>query len=182
MDFSWEMLEQVLPFGEMGHQISQCSAMHVARDGERRVRWQTTLQYIARMTLMMMNLELASWSRQHQTSSHRRKKASHIIMENVLFSGQNFRKMGDADTSNRSSLGSAISYSESCAPYGDVDASEMSGQSSQCLLCCCLTKWIMCLSYFVCECDWIQFRLVIGRNVGSTLLGALSMKFLLDWG
>jgi len=69
-----------------------------------------------------------------------KKKASHIIMENVPFSGQNFRKMGDADTSNRSSLGSAISYSESCAPYGDVDASEMSGQSSQCLLCCCLTK------------------------------------------
>ena len=69
-----------------------------------------------------------------------KKKASHVIMENVLFSGQNFRKMGDADTSNRSSLGSAISYSESCAPYGDVDASEMSGQSSQCLLCCCLTK------------------------------------------
>ncbi|KAG2573008.1 GATA transcription factor 26-like isoform X2 [Panicum virgatum] len=58
-----------------------------------------------------------------------KKKASHIIMENVPFSGQNFRKMGDADTSNRSSLGSAISYSESCAPYGDVDASEMSGSA-----------------------------------------------------
>jgi len=60
MDFSWEMLGRVLPFGKMGHQIRQCSAMHVAQDGRRRVRWQTTLQYIARMTLMMMNLELAS--------------------------------------------------------------------------------------------------------------------------
>jgi hypothetical protein len=60
MDFSWEILEQALLFGEMGHLISQCSAMHVAQDGERRVHWQTTPQCIAKMTLMMMNLELAS--------------------------------------------------------------------------------------------------------------------------
>jgi len=31
MDFSWEMLGQVLPFGKMGDQIRQCSAMHVAQ-------------------------------------------------------------------------------------------------------------------------------------------------------
>ncbi|ONM15346.1 GATA transcription factor 26 [Zea mays] len=46
--------------GEMGHQISRCSAMHVARDGEQRVHWQTTLQCIARTILMTMNPELAS--------------------------------------------------------------------------------------------------------------------------
>ncbi|XP_062226312.1 GATA transcription factor 26-like isoform X2 [Phragmites australis] len=52
-----------------------------------------------------------------------KKKPDHIIMENEPFSGQNFRKMGDADPSNRSSSGSAVSYSESCAPYGVADAS-----------------------------------------------------------
>ncbi|OEL25153.1 GATA transcription factor 26 [Dichanthelium oligosanthes] len=58
-----------------------------------------------------------------------KKKPNHIIMENGPFSGQNFRKMGDADPSNRSSSGSAVSYSESCAPYGAVDASEMTGSA-----------------------------------------------------
>lgn len=57
-----------------------------------------------------------------------KKKPSHSIMENEPFSDQNFRKMGDVDPSNRTSSGSAVSYSESCAPYGTVDASEMTGQ------------------------------------------------------
>ncbi|CAL5026699.1 unnamed protein product [Urochloa decumbens] len=60
--------------------------------------------------------------------SHKR-KASHMVMENGPFSGQNFQKMGDADPSNRSSYGSAISYSESHAAYCSVDASEMSGSA-----------------------------------------------------
>ncbi|KAL6652296.1 hypothetical protein ACP70R_011221 [Stipagrostis hirtigluma subsp. patula] len=54
-----------------------------------------------------------------------KKKPSHVTMETELFSGQNFRKMGDADPSNRSSSGSAVSYSESCAPYGAIEASEI---------------------------------------------------------
>ena len=57
-----------------------------------------------------------------------KKKPNHIIMENGPFSGQNFRKMGDVDQSYRSSSGSAVSYSGSCAPYGAADASEMTGQ------------------------------------------------------
>uniref|UniRef100_A0A0A9DBB7 Uncharacterized protein n=1 Tax=Arundo donax TaxID=35708 RepID=A0A0A9DBB7_ARUDO len=58
-----------------------------------------------------------------------KKRPNHIIMENEPFSGQNFRKMGDADPCNRSSSGSALSYSESCAPYGAADASEMTGSA-----------------------------------------------------
>ncbi|KAM3369048.1 hypothetical protein ACQJBY_017122 [Aegilops geniculata] len=57
-----------------------------------------------------------------------KKKPSHNIRENGAFSDQNFWKMGDADPS-RSSSGSALSYSESCAPYGSADASEMTGSA-----------------------------------------------------
>ncbi|CAN6249573.1 unnamed protein product [Urochloa humidicola] len=62
-------------------------------------------------------------------SKSQKKKPNHIIMENGPFSCQNFRKMGDADPSNRSSSGSAVSYSESCGPYGAADASEMTGSA-----------------------------------------------------
>jgi hypothetical protein len=58
-----------------------------------------------------------------------KKKPSHSIRENEPFSDQNFWKMGDTDPS-RSSSGSAVSYSESFAPYGSADASEMAGQLS----------------------------------------------------
>uniref|UniRef100_A0A453CKA8 Uncharacterized protein n=1 Tax=Aegilops tauschii subsp. strangulata TaxID=200361 RepID=A0A453CKA8_AEGTS len=58
-----------------------------------------------------------------------KKKPSHSIRENGAFSDQNFWKMGDADPS-RSSSGSALSYSESCAPYGSADASEMGSAQS----------------------------------------------------
>jgi hypothetical protein len=57
-------------------------------------------------------------------SKSQKKKSNHIIMENGPFSCQNFQKMGDADPSNWSSSGSAVSYSESCV----ADASEMTGQ------------------------------------------------------
>ncbi|XP_043725758.1 GATA transcription factor 26-like [Telopea speciosissima] len=40
---------------------------------------------------------------------------------------QNFRKILDDDASNRSSSGSAISYSESCAQFGSTDASDFTG-------------------------------------------------------
>ncbi|XWS62053.1 hypothetical protein CRYUN_Cryun07bG0178000 [Craigia yunnanensis] len=40
---------------------------------------------------------------------------------------QGFRKFVDEDTSNRSSSGSAISNSESCAPFGSADASDLTG-------------------------------------------------------
>ncbi|XP_077244847.1 GATA transcription factor 27-like [Tasmannia lanceolata] len=42
---------------------------------------------------------------------------------------QNFRKPLDEDTSNRSSSGSAISYSESCAHFGSTDASDLTGSA-----------------------------------------------------
>lgn len=38
-----------------------------------------------------------------------------------------FRKGFEEDTSNRSSSGSAISNSESCAQYGSADASDLTG-------------------------------------------------------
>ncbi|CAL5026167.1 unnamed protein product [Urochloa decumbens] len=62
-------------------------------------------------------------------SKSQKKRPNHIIMENGRFSCQNFRNMGDADPSNRSSSGSAVSYSESCGPYGVADASEMTGSA-----------------------------------------------------
>ncbi|OMO95769.1 Zinc finger, GATA-type [Corchorus capsularis] len=40
---------------------------------------------------------------------------------------QGFRKFVDEDTSNRSSSGSAISNSESCAQFGSADASDLTG-------------------------------------------------------
>nr|DAD18342.1 TPA_asm: hypothetical protein HUJ06_019805 [Nelumbo nucifera] len=40
---------------------------------------------------------------------------------------QNFRKAIEEDTSNRSSSGSAISYSESCAQFGGTEASDLTG-------------------------------------------------------
>jgi len=58
-------------------------------------------------------------------SKSQKKKSNHIIMENGPFSCQNFQKMGDADPSNWSSSGSAVSYSESCV----ADASEMTGSA-----------------------------------------------------
>ncbi|XP_066348678.1 GATA transcription factor 26-like [Miscanthus floridulus] len=62
-------------------------------------------------------------------SKSQKKKTNQIITENGPFSGQNFRKMGGVDPSYQSSSGSAVSYSESCAPYGAADASEMTGSA-----------------------------------------------------
>ncbi|XP_058084800.1 GATA transcription factor 27-like [Magnolia sinica] len=44
-------------------------------------------------------------------------------------SGQNFRRALEEDTSNRSSSGSAISYSESCGHFGSTDASDITGSA-----------------------------------------------------
>ena len=44
------------------------------------------------------------------------------------YSDQNFRKIIEGDTSNRSSSGSATSYSESCAHFGTPEASEVTGR------------------------------------------------------
>ncbi|KAK8946044.1 GATA transcription factor 26 [Platanthera guangdongensis] len=50
-------------------------------------------------------------------------------------SGQNYIRTFEGDFSNRSSSGSAISYSESCANFGVVDASDWTGsaQSNTCV-------------------------------------------------
>lgn len=40
---------------------------------------------------------------------------------------QGYRKVMDEDISNRSSSGSAISNSESCAQFGGADASDLTG-------------------------------------------------------
>lgn len=40
---------------------------------------------------------------------------------------QGYRKVLDEDASNRSSSGSAISNSESCAQFGSADASDLTG-------------------------------------------------------
>lgn len=44
---------------------------------------------------------------------------------------QSFHKAVDEDTSNRSSSGSAISNSESCAQFGGADASDLTGWSNR---------------------------------------------------
>ncbi|KAK9144651.1 hypothetical protein Sjap_004554 [Stephania japonica] len=55
--------------------------------------------------------------------------------DNVKFEGvavefdHNFGKALEEDTSNRSSSGSAISYSESCVQFGGMDASELTGSA-----------------------------------------------------
>jgi len=41
---------------------------------------------------------------------------------------QGFQKNLDEDASNRSSSGSAISNSESCAQFGSADASDLTGE------------------------------------------------------
>nr|XP_010919763.1 GATA transcription factor 27 isoform X2 [Elaeis guineensis] len=61
-----------------------------------------------------------------------KKKQSVITLESereMPYSGQNFRKIADGDPSNRSSSGSVISYSESCAHFGTTDASDMTGSA-----------------------------------------------------
>lgn len=45
----------------------------------------------------------------------------------ITVSDQNFHKALEEDTSNRSSSGSAISYSESCSHFGGVDGSDPTG-------------------------------------------------------
>lgn len=59
-----------------------------------------------------------------------KRKQSHDNAEVGAFasdSNQGFRRAMDEDTSNRSSSGSAISNSESCAQFGSADASDLTG-------------------------------------------------------
>lgn len=59
-------------------------------------------------------------------------KQSDYAVENereMPYSDQNFRKIVEWDTSNRSSSGSATSYSESCAHFGTAEASEVTGSA-----------------------------------------------------
>ncbi|KAF7004948.1 hypothetical protein CFC21_020110 [Triticum aestivum] len=58
-----------------------------------------------------------------------KKRPNRSTVKDEPWSDQNFWKMGNADTSNRSGSGSAVSYSESCAPYGSIDASEIVGSA-----------------------------------------------------
>ncbi|KAJ6804481.1 GATA transcription factor 26-like [Iris pallida] len=58
------------------------------------------------------------------------KQAGPVEIERELpYSDQNFRKVLLVDTSNRSSSGSAISYSESCAQFGTIEASDLTGSA-----------------------------------------------------
>ena len=60
-----------------------------------------------------------------------KRKQTHDIM--VMAGGlpadynQGFRKVVDEEASNRSSSGSAVSNSESCAQFGGGDASDLTG-------------------------------------------------------
>lgn len=51
---------------------------------------------------------------------------------------QNFQRVFEEDTNNRSSSGSAISYSESCAHFGSIDASDLTGLDLISLIFSCL--------------------------------------------
>ncbi|KAI5015822.1 hypothetical protein ZWY2020_059361 [Hordeum vulgare] len=67
----------------------------------------------------------------HKGQKQPKKRPNRSIVQDEPCSDQNFWKMGNADTSNRSGSGSAVSYSESCAPYGSVDACEIAVSSAQ---------------------------------------------------
>ncbi|KAG4131193.1 hypothetical protein ERO13_D09G191600v2 [Gossypium hirsutum] len=56
-----------------------------------------------------------------------KRKPNHDTMVVAPDYNQGFRKFVDDDTSNRSSSGSAISNSESCAQFGGADASDLTG-------------------------------------------------------
>ncbi|KAF8380606.1 hypothetical protein HHK36_028094 [Tetracentron sinense] len=62
---------------------------------------------------------------------HKRKQSQeNIVVEgDTLQCDYNFRKVLEEDTSNRSSSGSAVSYSESCAQFGGTDASDLTGSA-----------------------------------------------------
>ncbi|URE04277.1 GATA transcription factor 26 [Musa troglodytarum] len=59
-----------------------------------------------------------------------KKKQSNNILESeceIQYCDQNFHKIAEGDTSNRSSSGSAISGSDSCVQFGTTDASDVTG-------------------------------------------------------
>ncbi|XP_073261146.1 GATA transcription factor 26 isoform X2 [Populus alba] len=58
----------------------------------------------------------------------RKPNYDHRVAEGVALDyNEGYRKVVDEDTSNRSSSGSAISNSESCAQFGSADASDLTG-------------------------------------------------------
>ncbi|KAF5460108.1 hypothetical protein F2P56_020001 [Juglans regia] len=59
----------------------------------------------------------------------KQKSDNMVVASGVPDYNQGFRKMIDEDTSNRSSSGSAISNSESCAQFSSADASDLTGPS-----------------------------------------------------
>jgi len=59
---------------------------------------------------------------------------------------QGFRKSLDEDASNRSSSGSAISNSESCAQFGNADASDLTGEMLNYILVNFSLDWTVVLS------------------------------------
>lgn len=66
-----------------------------------------------------------------ELKSHKKKQRSGVMEfeHEIPYSGQNYRKIFEGDASNRSSSGSAISYSESCAHFGTTDASDLTGSA-----------------------------------------------------
>ncbi|KAG1354362.1 GATA transcription factor 27 [Cocos nucifera] len=77
-------------------------------------------------------LKVKSISLKSKEQKLHKKKQSIIMLESereMPYSDQNFRKIADGDPSNRSSSGSVISYSESCAHFGTTDASDMTGSA-----------------------------------------------------
>lgn len=89
----------------------------------------------------------------------KRKFDSNRVDEGSPDYSQGFQKHIDEDTSNRSSSGSAISNSESCAQLGSADASEMTGQRFSCILVlaqvegCCLIL-VFLLNLIACWFEW----------------------------
>lgn len=79
---------------------------------------------IARVkTISIKNKEVKVLKRKH---SHDNAEVGALFASD---SNQSVRRAMDEDTSNRSSSGSAISNSESCAQVGSADASELTGRS-----------------------------------------------------
>ncbi|KAG0451654.1 hypothetical protein HPP92_026107 [Vanilla planifolia] len=139
MDLAAIVVLQVLRFGEMDHQKSQFYAMHVVQDGGQKVLWQTTplCMPVNQLNGKITRLLNEKYLSQEQRTEIAKRKRMNRIGENeneMLFceSEQSCIRTIEGD-SNRSSSGSAISCSESCANV-TADASDWTGsaQSNVC--------------------------------------------------
>nr|XP_018680989.1 PREDICTED: GATA transcription factor 27-like isoform X2 [Musa acuminata subsp. malaccensis] len=78
--------------------------------------------------LRTFKVESISFKPKEQQLQKKRRSSNPLeSLHEMRYSDQNFCKIVEGNTSNRSSTGSAISVSESCAHVGTIDANDMTG-------------------------------------------------------